>query len=359
MRAGDESFESLRAAIEQLAAGEIADLLAEARVEARTRVRSMLSEAMAQAMLERAREELQAPVPPRREPSGSAVGPPTRPEEHREEVSPGVTDRGPGASDFGWYVYCVTEGGEPPVAAELTGVDPSQEVSTLAHGSLEAVVSRVPLDQFGEEELRARLSDMAWLERTARRHEAVLDAVREQRALVPMRLCSIYREQSGVRMMLEREREELESALDRVRGKAEWGVKVFLSDVEVADAEDDPSSSGGPGMGTAYMERRRREHGERRRAGERVEAACDAVHDRLSAVAVEGRLVPPQRPEVSGHDGDMILNGVYLVADRDTERFAETVSALTDEVAPLGLELERTGPWPAYNFIPDTIGAVW
>jgi hypothetical protein len=358
MRAGDESFARLRAAIEQLAAGEVADLLAEARIEARARVRSMLSEAMAQAMLERAREELEAPGPPRREQGRSATGPPTRLEELGHEVSTNVANDAPAAPGFGWYVYCVTETGEPSLGAELTGVDPAQKVITLGHGSLEAVVSRVPLDEFGEEELRARLSDMAWLETTARRHEAVLDAVREHRALIPMRLCSIYREQSGVRMMLEREREELQSALDRVRGKAEWGVKVFLTDVEAADSEDDPSSQGGPGMGTAYMERRRREHGERRRAGERVEAACETVNERLSAAAVEGRLVAPQRPEVSGHDGDMILNGVYLVADEDSQRFADTVATLTEEVAPLGLELERTGPWPAYNFIPDTIGAM-
>ncbi len=40
-------------------------------------------------------------------------------------------------------------------------------------------------------------------------------------------------------------------------------------------------------------------------------------------------------------------------------RFTPRSSALQAEFEPLGLELEPTGPWPAYNFIPGTIGAAW
>jgi hypothetical protein len=107
------------------------------------------------------------------------------------------------------------------------------------------------------------------------------------------------------------------------------------------------------------MKRRQREQDEHRQAEDRAEQACEVIHERLSVVAAESQVVAPQRPEVSGHAGDMILNGVYLVAEADTERFANAVNALAEEVAPLRLELERTGPWPAYNFIPGTVGAAW
>ena len=50
MRAGDESFERLRKAIDELAVGDAAELLSEARAEARARVRSMLSDALAQSI---------------------------------------------------------------------------------------------------------------------------------------------------------------------------------------------------------------------------------------------------------------------------------------------------------------------
>ena len=70
-------------------------------------------------------------------------------------------------------------------------------------------------------------------------------------------------------------------------------------------------------------------------------------------------MLPLQRPEVSGRDGDMVLNGVYLVADEDHERFHAELEVLEAEFGSLGVELELTGPWPAYNFVSGAIGAGW
>lgn len=344
MRAGDESFERLRAALEQLASDDVAELVAEARAQARSRVRTMLTEAMAQTMLERAREELEGARPS--VPSGPAE--PSPPVHHE----PGL----------GWYVYCVTAADGLAIPA-VSGIDPAHDVTALHDGDLAAIVSRVPLEEFDEDRLREHLADMTWLERTARRHEEVLDTVRALRTVIPMRLCSIYRDESGIRAMLERESSALKDALDSLDGKAEWGVKVFLAaatpDIPRDDGEQRAATGPEADTGAAYMERRRQEHHERRRAGQRFEAACTSIHERLSAIAAEALIAAPQRSEASGHAGEMILNGVYLVQDSDRERFDAVVAALRAEFEPLGLELEQTGPWPAYNFVPGTIGAAW
>jgi hypothetical protein len=50
---------------------------------------------------------------------------------------------------------------------------------------------------------------------------------------------------------------------------------------------------------------------------------------------------------------------VYLVSTEAQERFHAQVHALGQEFERLGLELETTGPWPAYNFVPGGIGAAW
>jgi hypothetical protein len=359
MRAGDESFERLRAALEDVAAGEVDELLAEARAEARARVRSMLTEAMAQAMLERAREQLEISERPAPPPRGRAVPPPSRAPVPPPSRAPAPPPAAGGPAGFGWYVYCVTHADGTEVPADLPGIDPAHEVRALKDGRLVAVVSRVPLEDFDEERLRERLADMNWLERTARRHEQVLDTIRAQRTVIPMRLCSIYRDESGVRAMLEREADALTDALARLDGKAEWGVKVF----QVGDVAPPPPSENGAtdddDTGAAYMARRGLEHQRRRQGNQRMQEACNVIHERLSATAVEGLVAAPQRSEVSDHDGEMILNGVYLVPDSDQDSFHSELAALQAEFEPLGLELELTGPWPAYNFIPGTIGAAW
>ena len=357
MRAGDESFERLRAAIEDVAADEVGELLAEARAEARARVRSMLTEAMAQAMLERAREELE----PSERPRGAAAPAPggRAPAPSPLSRAPAPPPAAGGQTGFGWYVYCVTHADGMGVPADLVGIDSGHEVRALEDGQLMAVVSRVPLEDFDEERLRERLADMNWLERTARRHEQVLDTIRAQRTVIPMRLCSIYRDESGVRAMLEREAAALTSALQRLDGKAEWGVKVFQVGEVVQPLPSENGAADDADTGAAYMERRGLEHRQRRLGNQRLQEACNLIHERLSATAVEGLVAAPQRSEVSDHAGEMILNGVYLVPDSDQDSFHSELAALQAEFEPLGLELELTGPWPAYNFVPGTIGAAW
>jgi hypothetical protein len=183
----------------------------------------------------------------------------------------------------------------------------------------------------------------------------VLDAVRQQTTVIPMRMCTVYRTDGGVREMLRREAEALQEALDHLRGKAEWGVKVF-ADLAPAGEGSPPE---GETSGTAYLERKRTERDRRERFLELIEQATTRIHERLAAVASDALLIPPQRPEASGHTGEMVQNGVYLVADDEVDRFAEEVRVLQAELAPEGLELEPTGPWPAYNFVPGTIGAAW
>jgi hypothetical protein len=204
--------------------------------------------------------------------------------------------------------------------------------------------------------LREHLADMAWVEATARAHEGVLDRVCEQATVIPMRMCTVYRTEGGVREMLHREAGALLDALENLRGKAEWGAKAFLSlDGEAPDAE---AEAGAP-SGAAYMEHKRTVRERRQRALEMAEDAVAVIHDRLSMAAADAQTIPLQRPEASGHTGEMILNGVYLVADESLEQFHEEVRALQAEFASHGIELVCTGPWPAYNFVPGTIGVAW
>jgi hypothetical protein len=278
--------------------------------------------------------------PPRRSP--------TRPAEAEPVSEPPAAAQ----TELGWYVYGIArEGYEPP---PLTGVDGEHRLAAIgAEGGLGALASQVPLSEYGEEPLRELLGDVHWIEPNARRHEHVLEQLRADGAdVVPMRLCTIYRTSESVREALVREHEFLLDALDRLAGRTEWGVKAFLaSGVSDPAAEPDGGERADEeqGPGASYL-LERRQAGRRAREQERLLAErCEQVHARLCAAAVEGRLNPLQPPELSGHEGTMLLNGVYLVANQDGERFAAEVERLAGEQQEL--ELVLTGPWPPYNFV--------
>jgi hypothetical protein len=159
--------------------------------------------------------------------------------------------------------------------------------------------------------------------------------------------------------MLEREAQALTAALERLDQKSEWGVKVFAGDVALATVSSTADEPSGGGQGTAYLQQRRRERAELRELDSTLQRACGEIHERLSAAAVDALVCAPQRQEVSGHPGEMVLNGVYLLEDAQREPFVAELEQLRSEFASSALELVLTGPWPAYNFVPGTIGAAW
>jgi hypothetical protein len=50
----------------------------------------------------------------------------------------------------------------------------------------------------------------------------------------------------------------------------------------------------------------------------------------------------------------MVFNGAYLVTDRD--RFSGELASAARALEDAGVQLELTGPWPPYNFVPEELG---
>jgi hypothetical protein len=349
----DAAIERLQRALDDLADAEAPSIVTEALIEARARVRSMLAEAMAERMLERAESQLgsdrrhEAPAP------SSSAGDPLRHGKQEPRADLRESARTPPSTsaprDFGRYVYgIVDESFEVP---PLDGVEDGQAVELVREGGLGALVSRVSLDVFGEETLRERLEDLAWLERHARRHEQVLESARlSSAAIVPMRLFTIYANDASVRDMLAREHDFFAGALAYLAGRSEWGVKLFAVGQPAdqgAGAEHGPAS----GPGERYMLDRRAADLRAEAVGRRLEQRREDAHRRLAELAVEARTNPLQPPELAEHEGTMLMNGVYLVDDDAADEFRLVVSTLRGEWAREDVEIVLTGPWPPYNFV--------
>jgi hypothetical protein len=316
------------------AADRAPELLARAEAEAVAVLRDLLVEA---ALAERRPASPRRPAPPRR----PAEAPPAKPV--------------PVLGDALW-TYCVLRA-ETPTPAHLTGVQEA-DVTRVESGTLAALISRVPLAEFGADPLRANLNDLEWLERVARAHERVLDATLAGGTLVPLRLCTIYENEDSVSDMLERERGPLLEALERLEGHEEWGVKLLVDralleeeasrtspEVPRLEAELEGQSGGG-----AYMLRRRLERHVRDVADRLAAEVAEDVHGRLDALAADAVTLPAQNRELSGRAGDMLLNGAYLVQADRVEGLAALVRELEERHRPVGVQVELTGPWPPYNF---------
>jgi hypothetical protein len=239
------------------------------------------------------------------------------------------------------WVYGVVPAG--PGAPAIAGVEDAP-VTMVRNGGLCALVGSVPASRFASGELERALENMGTLAALARAHDRVLEAALEAGDVVPFPLCTIFETPEAIQAMLAAREDDLSTALVRVCGMAEWGVKAFAVAREAVAA-------GRPSSGTEYLARRRDERERATADAEELASVVAQVHAELAEHARAAVVARVQDRRLSGRDAEMLLNGAYLVPRDGASAFAEVVLALDERFA--GLTLELTGPWPPYRFVAE------
>jgi hypothetical protein len=231
--------------------------------------------------------------------------------------------------------------------ATIGGID-GHPVRLVRGAGLTAVVSSVPMAEYGEEALHRNLEDLSWLERTARAHHQVVEELFRAGPVVPARLATVYHDAERVATVLAERRDQFAGTLDRFAGRSEWGVKGYLVPGAAAGP---PERAGAGGAGAAYLRRRRAQLVATEEGQQAAARDAALVHETLSDRAVEGRRHPPQDRRLSGAPTAMVLNGAYLVESTRLPEFRDLVDALSTRHPAIRLQL--TGPWPPYSFAAD------
>jgi hypothetical protein len=303
------------------------------------------------AMAERARDE---------QPTVAQIANPPAKDVAAEDASSLPVD--PGNDAHGIYVYGVIERGAASLP-QMDGMADGASVRLHECNRLAAVVSDVPLSQFGQQALEANLCDLGWLEQSVRRHQAVLDQVRSLTTLAPMKFATIYADVSRLDVWLAEQQAALLRLLAYLRDRQEWGMKVYVDRATLAERlaahsetlKDLRAQIAGKSEGAVYFLARRLEE----LTAEEVERVCfslaDEVHRTLAQQSVAACLnaLPSEDNE---HNVQMVLNAAYLVADDQAAGFQAAVEALAEEHGAKGVHLQVSGPWPAYNFVATVHG---
>jgi hypothetical protein len=151
------------------------------------------------------------------------------------------------------------------------------------------------------------------------RREALLEALMEDRDLLPVRFGTRVADEAAAAQAVAGRGEELRAGLDRVRGAVELAVRVR------SQTGDEPPPAAASGRDYIAA-----------RAGRSRSAM--RIHEPLAALA---------RESVVQH-GEELLRAAYLVERDAVDPFAGQVRALQQEHPELALVC--TGPWPPYSF---------
>ncbi|MDQ3804142.1 MAG: GvpL/GvpF family gas vesicle protein, partial [Acidobacteriota bacterium] len=274
----------------------------------------------------------------------------------RKKTAGGPASRGGDGTAL--YVYCVGEAGRlaPLLGDAPEAIEDPAALELVTAGALGAVVSAVPLADYGEEGMAARLADAAWTATRALRHERAVEHFARRAAVVPLRFGTIYLRRESVARMLEERGASLREALARLEGREEWGVNVYVDRARLKETVvgvsarlremAERAASASPGQG--YLLRKKIDalrDEEARAETKRVASETEARLGGVSDGAARLRTIKGERDE----PGEVAARLAFLVPRAGFDRFRAEAERLAEEFTPLGFRFELTGPWPPYN----------
>jgi hypothetical protein len=237
------------------------------------------------------------------------------------------------------YVYGLVAA-DTEIPDDMTGLGPSGRVSTITHGQVAAIVSDIPADR----PLGTRGDLIA--------HEAVVDAVAANAAVLPMRFPAVVEEQGVVEELLAPNHDHFVEVLSGLEGRVQFTLKgryeqdVVLREVLEGDAEI-----------RALQEKVRdlpedASYYDRVRLGELVVGALEERRELDGAEMLE-RLRPTTVDAVAHQPAnpDDVISAAFLVEREHQQAFDDAVEDLGREFAGR-VRLRLLGPLAPYDFVP-------
>jgi hypothetical protein len=218
------------------------------------------------------------------------------------------------------YLYGITEGFEPPAVPGLRDAP----LFAIRERGLAAIVS-----EHDELELEAD-EDELWA------HEAVVEALMQEGAVLPMRIGSVVADAQAVRGLLRERAAGFWRTLESVRGAVELGVRAAATR-PLASQAPAPVAPVPRGPGTTYMLARLSDKA-------REDEAAGRIHEALRPLARRHTA-----PTSSVRRGAM--RSAYLVDQDRVDAFAARVEELQHALD--GVSIACTGPWPPYSFTQE------
>ena len=252
----------------------------------------------------------------------------------------------------GRYIYGVASTG-CAVSLGGMGIDGS-EVYTIPYDSLCAIVHNCSTEPY-------QSTDEERVKKWVRTHQGVLDEAKKALGtVIPMSFDTILHSRGDavspdrvVKDWLKEDSERLQSVVERIEGRDEYGVQIFYAPGLVVKQISDESqeirkireemASKSPGMAYLYKQK--------------VERAVKAEIERLA-----GEWFTDFYRKIKGHCDDIVVEKTKK-ADRNRVMLLNLSCLVAREkVSNLGVELEKinntegfsvhfSGPWPPYSFV--------
>jgi hypothetical protein len=258
----------------------------------------------------------------------------------------------PAARKDGLYVYCVvSDKGEHLLGP--VGLD-DHDVYTVRAGDLCAIVHKYPVEPY-------QSNDRQTVERWVLAHQRVIQMAAERfETVLPMAFNMIVQggpngdSAENLRAWLAEMRERFVDLLNKLPGKAEYGVQIFWDRRLVAEGlvKSDPKlgkmrdEAKGKPKGLAYMLEQKLAKATRAAVEKQAGRYVNDFYTRIRECVEDVRIDKLKKADSPGAPG-MLLN-LSCLMQKDSPALAEVLEGIQQTE---GISVRFTGPWPPYSFV--------
>ena len=254
--------------------------------------------------------------------------------------------------DTATYLYClVAAGRRPPLAGAPRGLPGTGALRVLeAEDGLWLIVADAPLSAYGSEPIEKNLRDLEWVALRGAAHARVVEYFARRTTTLPMKLFTLFNGDERALAHVRGDAARVRRVLERVTGRAEWGVRVRLDRALVRKKVGKrPAAANGGRSGTKFLLAKKQERDTAREVLQEGRAAVEEAYESLATVADAAR----RRPAGELEGTRVVLDAALLIPSGRLTSFKRLVRRAATGLASRGYRLSLTGPWPAYNFVGD------
>ncbi len=251
---------------------------------------------------------------------------------------------------FAYYVYGVFSNDTMAPPTTLThGIDPDHEVYLVHHDEASALVSKVMLDEYGEEALAMNLLNPVWKEERTAAHHDIVDHMDGKGLFLPLPFCTVFANEDEIHEAFTKY--GYLDALQRIQDRNQWHVRLYRNVdvlhqhvVENSEAVQQlmadiksKARKGGQSIKKQMVETIHQEE------AAWTDSCTNAVHEQLFSRADDVELgsldVEHERDRL-----ELILDATYLIHRDAQTDFVADIEELESGYAIQGFEFEVFGP---------------
>lgn len=243
-------------------------------------------------------------------------------------------------------------------------MDDRHSVEAFGSSRVLALTCQVDADEYRSHERQTE----DWLAERACRHAALLSELLHGTSILPVKFGALFSSPQQLAATVAAHESALASALDRLRGQAEWSVKALvdepaaLSALSERDATLRARKAALPSQpGARYLHARQFDMQLASALRAQVAERTCLLVQRLSAIASDSMELP-LNPAPSADEARMVFHTGLLLplcpGPSPATSLYDALGALAREWAADGWCIKLSGPWPAYHFGPAMIGDV-